>query len=112
MSKFQVESNKKKEIDKKIKNFELYIKANLPRCNRMLDRFISKHSKWVSSKISITLNERCNTPLKMGRPNCSYTNAGIRLKRKLASDFAPPGFLYMLLQFVLSCHLAETWHSF
>jgi len=54
----------------------------------MLERFMSKHTVWLASKISITIDETCKTPHQMGRPTLSYTNAGTRLKRKLASELA------------------------
>jgi len=54
----------------------------------MVEHFKSKHAKWMSSKISISLKESCKTLQKPGRPTLSYTNAGPKLKRKLASELA------------------------
>ncbi|XP_033248121.1 uncharacterized protein LOC117188397 [Drosophila miranda] len=79
---------KKREIDKKISNFESFIKRNLLKCNKMMERFMTTHAKWMASKITIIVDENCKTPKKMGRPTLHYTNAGTRLKRKLASDLA------------------------
>jgi len=54
----------------------------------MVERFKSKNAKWISSKISISLKKSCKIPQQPGRPTLSYTTAGPRLKRKLASELA------------------------
>ncbi|XP_044572126.1 uncharacterized protein LOC123257374 [Drosophila ananassae] len=88
ISHYHVEDDKKLEINKKTSNFESFIKKRLPKCNYMVERFKSKHTEWMSSSISVTINENCNTQQKPGRRTLSYGNAGPRLKRKLASELA------------------------
>jgi len=88
LRKYHIEDEKRVDINKKIGFFESFIKEKLPKCNYMVERFKSKQAKWMPSKISISLKESCKIPLQPGRPTLSYTNAGPRLKRKLASELA------------------------
>jgi len=114
ISHYHVEDDKKLEINKKTSNFNSFIKNRLPKCNYMVERFKSKHSEWMSSKISITINENSKTPQKPGRRPLSYTNAGPRLKRKLASEHLKKSttqiFLCMLQQFLRRKNVKQTWH--
>ncbi|XP_050742176.1 uncharacterized protein LOC127010860 [Drosophila biarmipes] len=71
----------------KVKYFINYVKRNLPKCNRMLGRFKSVHSRWLGSKMVIRIDKQPVT-LKTGRKKSNYEDAGPRLKRKLASELA------------------------
>jgi len=51
LSKYHIEYAKRADINKKISYFESFIKEKLPKCNYMVERFKSKHAKWMSSKI-------------------------------------------------------------
>lgn len=75
-------------ISKQVKDFVNYIKKHLPKCNRKLERFKTKHSKWLSKSIIIVMDEQYVSPNKIGRPKLNYEDAGPRLKRKLASEVA------------------------
>ena len=49
-------------ISKQVKDFVNYIKKHLPKCIRKLERFKTKHSKWLSKSIIIVMNEQYVSP--------------------------------------------------
>jgi len=75
-------------ITDKLKQFFGFINTNLPKCNRMLDRFKKKHAQWLASSIKIEFLKDDVPREKPGRKRLTYTEAGPRLKRKLASELA------------------------
>lgn len=71
-----------------VKDFIKYIKKHMPSCNRSMNQFKKRHSKWIAGNEVIEINEPYVSPDKIGRPSLSYENAGSRLKRKIASELA------------------------
>lgn len=81
----------KAEITKKIRSFHLYILKNLPKCNRTITTFKRKHSSWLLSSMTVVvekINDQVASENQMGRPRLSYSDAGSRLKRKMAKELA------------------------
>lgn len=80
----------------KIRIFLNHVKKYLPQCNRMLQRFKARHARWLSQSITLTLDENVTdlaSSSAMGRPKLNYSDAGERLKRKLACDLASDNIL-------------------
>ena len=55
IGKLFLNSEKEKEITKKVSNFLSFIAQKLPKCNRQLDRLKITHSEWLSSNITIII---------------------------------------------------------
>lgn len=75
-------------ITQKTKDFIKYIKKHLPKCSRNIERFKKVHARWLAGSMIIRLCAQNESPQKGGRPKLPYEEAGIRLKRKLASEVA------------------------
>jgi len=94
LKEFDLSTEKKDEINTKVRSFHLYIHRNLAKCNRSMTRFKTKHTEWLLSNMAITVssflssNPKPSTSRPVGRPPIEYVNAGPRQKRKLAFDLA------------------------
>ncbi|XP_032311682.1 uncharacterized protein LOC116656346 isoform X2 [Drosophila ananassae] len=81
--------DKRSEINKKIRSFEIFVTSNLQKCSRNMRTFREKHSQWLLKSLKIHLENHSEMEnLKKGRPKLTYDEGGSRLKRKLAGEVA------------------------
>ncbi|XP_043864653.1 uncharacterized protein LOC122757197 [Drosophila mojavensis] len=75
-------------IKEKVHNLTSYMKYNLKKCNRNMNRFKQKHSLWLASSAKFKIHRHDNNNNMGGRKSLNYNEAGSRLRRKLASELA------------------------